>query len=190
MTTNKSIGTYEQGLHQFFCGMFIKNTDGIYTWVSEGLLSLQRLRRDDILGRKDAELPWAIHARKLRAHDITIMANKRPSLFKETISRQGCTINGFCHKSPVFDDREKLVGIAGIFLEGPKFGGDKTMLSLREQQCLKNLALGMTAQQSALALGLSRRTVEGYLETLREKLHCKNQAELIGRYYRHYYFQS
>lgn len=56
-------------------------------------------------------------------------------------------------------------------------------LSKRERQCLKMLLLGKSAKESANELNLSYRTVEFYLENIKNKLNCNGKRELcmIGR---------
>jgi len=171
-------------LSKFSCGMFIKDLDGIYVWASDYLLERHNLKSVDILGKGDRNLPWARYAKTLSFHDQSVLALKRPAVFNETISRMGQSIKGFCHKSPYFDKEGRVIGIAGVFFDAPQRENTHiSSLSIRERQCLKNLIKGMTALESASDLGLSRRTVEGYLEQIRLKLHCKNQAELIVRYF-------
>lgn len=170
--------------NQFSCGMFIKTVHGEYTWVNDALLKLQRIHRADILGKIDEHLPWSSQRKELCMHDQQVLDEHVPLVFKETIIRRGQVIEGYCHKSPVYDQNGHLTGIAGIFVDMPEPAKFKTSaLSIREKQCLKNLAHGLTAKVSAQNLKLSPRTVEGYLEQLRDKLHCKNRAELIAFYY-------
>ena len=53
-------------------------------------------------------------------------------------------------------------------------------LTERQLDCLYGLVTGMTAKQIAEMLSLSSRTVEGYLEILKNKLNCKDRAELVS----------
>lgn len=56
---------------------------------------------------------------------------------------------------------------------------EHTYLSKREQQCLMHYTKGKTAKQIALLLNLSCRTIESYLENIREKLGVSSKMELI-----------
>ena len=56
---------------------------------------------------------------------------------------------------------------------------DNVKLSLRESQCLDILATGKTAKEIAAEIGLSHRTVEHYLENIRNKLGVGNKHELF-----------
>lgn len=78
------------------------------------------------------------------------------------------------------------------FLEGTKtdpitlFGLEKyrklvVSLSDREIECLQQLLHGKTAMEIGQFLHLSPRTVESYLENLKEKLSCHSKRELVSR---------
>lgn len=53
-------------------------------------------------------------------------------------------------------------------------------LSPRERDCLKLLIHGHSAKDSATELHLSPRTVESYLENIKNKLSCSNKRELFS----------
>ena len=52
----------------------------------------------------------------------------------------------------------------------------------QQQKCIRLLASGYTIKKIAIQLNLSPRTVEHYLERLRQHLGCKNSKELIALY--------
>jgi len=52
-------------------------------------------------------------------------------------------------------------------------------LSNRELECLFLQLRGKTAKQIAIVLGLSKRTVEDYLDNIKSKLGCQNKAEVL-----------
>lgn len=51
----------------------------------------------------------------------------------------------------------------------------------QQAKCLRLLLEGRSAKQIAQELGLSNRTVEHYLQTIRKKLGCRNQIELVNK---------
>ncbi len=55
---------------------------------------------------------------------------------------------------------------------------DGPALSLREEETLNLIAQGLTHAQAALRMGVSRATVDTYVERIRAKLHVGNKAEL------------
>lgn len=52
-------------------------------------------------------------------------------------------------------------------------------LSPREHQCLELFKQGQSAQATASSLGLSQRTVEHYIDNIKEKLGCSSKWELL-----------
>ncbi|KOU53780.1 hypothetical protein ADK54_03590 [Streptomyces sp. WM6378] len=52
-------------------------------------------------------------------------------------------------------------------------------LSVRERQVLRLLADGLTHDQAARRLGISRHTVDTYVKRIRAKLALGNKAELV-----------
>lgn len=54
-------------------------------------------------------------------------------------------------------------------------------ISQREHDCLSLLVLGYSAREIAQHLGLSRRTVEHYIESLKSKLGCLKKSEIVTR---------
>ena len=55
---------------------------------------------------------------------------------------------------------------------------DAPALSLREEEALNLIAQGLTHAQAASRMGVSRATVDTYVERIRAKLHVGNKAEL------------
>lgn len=56
----------------------------------------------------------------------------------------------------------------------------KVEISKREVECLFYLMKGKSARETGAVLNLSQRTVEYYLNCLKEKLYCTRKSELIG----------
>lgn len=54
-------------------------------------------------------------------------------------------------------------------------------LTARQFDCLFYLVKGMTYKQVAAKLDISQRTVEGYINIIKEKLNCQNRAALIAK---------
>ena len=56
-----------------------------------------------------------------------------------------------------------------------------TGLSKQQLECLNYLATGLSIKKISQKLNLSERTVEHYLEAVKEKLDCGSRAELIWK---------
>lgn len=62
---------------------------------------------------------------------------------------------------------------------------DIDLLTPRELECGKWLVLGKTAEETAAILGLSRRTIEDYLASMKVKLRCSNKVQLAIKLFTH-----
>jgi DNA-binding CsgD family transcriptional regulator len=56
------------------------------------------------------------------------------------------------------------------------------LLSTREREVMRLLSEGQTAREIAVVLGISRRTVEGHVARICEKLGARNKADAVRRY--------
>ena len=56
-------------------------------------------------------------------------------------------------------------------------------ISIREAECLFYLIRGKSARETGVILHLSQRTVEFYLNSLKDKLNCRKKSELIDNVY-------
>lgn len=63
-------------------------------------------------------------------------------------------------------------------------GQSKVNISKREIECLFYLVRGKSARETGILLNLSQRTVEYYLNCLKEKLHCAKKSEIIEAVYK------
>lgn len=77
------------------------------------------------------------------------------------------------------DDFQKEYKKKKYLLLGDSF--NNASLTYRESDVLKYLILGYTAKKTAIQLGISYRTVETYVETLKLKLQCSSKRELIEK---------
>lgn len=58
----------------------------------------------------------------------------------------------------------------------------KNIFSTQQIKCLEYLSKGFSAKETAIALSISHRTVESYLDIMKQKLGFKNKYELIAWY--------
>jgi len=54
-------------------------------------------------------------------------------------------------------------------------------LSRRQIECLFHVLRGMTIKEIAICMRLSPRTIEHYLETVKDKLNCKSRSQLVAK---------
>jgi len=54
--------------------------------------------------------------------------------------------------------------------------------SKREVECLYHFCQGKTYKQAAQVMGISPRTIETYLESIRYKTKCQNKVEVVSQF--------
>jgi DNA-binding CsgD family transcriptional regulator len=59
----------------------------------------------------------------------------------------------------------------------------KKKLTQRQYDCLYYLAKGMTIKETGCQLKLSSRTVEHYLDAIKQKLNCRSRSELVEAFF-------
>ncbi len=60
-------------------------------------------------------------------------------------------------------------------------GDDAPHLSIRERQILERVALGRSAKEVAIELGIAHRTVERHIENARNKMRARNKTHMIAK---------
>jgi LuxR family transcriptional regulator of spore coat protein len=60
-------------------------------------------------------------------------------------------------------------------------GDDAPHLSMRERQILERVALGRSAKEVAIELGIAHRTVERHIENARNKMRARNKTHMITK---------
>lgn len=100
------------------------------------------------------------------------------------------------HEDILYAIEDEWVDLAG--LTGPKFydvvdkkqkrnaflndiGASSQKLSKREQEVLLYVCKGFSARQAAEELGLAYKTVEHYIENIKNKLSCYSKADLVQK---------
>lgn len=126
----------------------------------------------------DMDLPeQEQHAPKWIKNDHRIMTTRVAENLFELCNCAG-TLQWFrSYKTPIFGNTGNVIGITGVSIKI----SDDALIPLTKQQtaCLKHLAFGFTHKQIAETLGLSAKTVEHYLDTVKVKLKCDSRSELI-----------
>jgi DNA-binding NarL/FixJ family response regulator len=130
-----------------------------------------------VIGITDEAMPWAYNARALMQNDMQVVKSASTQIFMEQSIYQGKPHYFRSKKSPLLGRLGKIIGVQCISIPI----SDLCLVPLTKQQtaCLRHLALGLTHKQIGQELGLSQKTVEHYLDSVKLKLSCKTRAELI-----------
>ncbi len=159
-----------------------------------------------VIGKCDFDFHWADFAEFYLSHEQDALANKIYTSLQPGIDKNGGETLFMCHKEPYYSDGD-IIGLIAHAYPIP----NKAMLELshtlklcntftkqdthtisdrsyrkpnlsnRERECLFFLLRGRTAKSIAKILSISPRTVEVYLDRLKDKLGCLTKNELIER---------
>jgi diguanylate cyclase (GGDEF)-like protein/PAS domain S-box-containing protein len=94
--------------------IYVKSIDGRYLIVNSRYEQLTGIRRDDVIGRTDAELWPAPFAADMRANDLRVLDALGPLEFEEHGPEGSPPVTFLAHKFPLFDPDGVPYAIAGI----------------------------------------------------------------------------
>jgi len=114
--------------------MFFKDREGRYRFVNEQFLARFSLRREQVMGRNDAEIFPGSHAAASAAHDAQVLARGVPLTFEESLRRFGGERVSVVVRFPVYDAGGGVAGVGGIATDITE--RKLAERSLREQQAL------------------------------------------------------
>lgn len=165
----------------------------------------------DLAQATDMDLIWADYASFMMKNDKAIVSSELTNTFIEpSITPKGKKIHYLSHKTPLRSKKNKVIGTFGLSyrLESDSWNLDRLneisvllgtkaadevrkflltrqpetkSLTKRQLDCLYYLTKGMTIKEIAKSLSLSPRTVEHYLETIKDKLNCHSRSELFAK---------
>jgi len=167
------------------CYVYAKDDLGRYLTMNAVLVQdLCLADKDDFLGLKDADMPFLTldDVNNLKKNDKqTIKADAAIRLIEPVTLGDGTQVNLLSYKAPLITNTKKKVGIIGISMVQNVREHIDNPLTDRQTECLLFLAKGMTIKQIAIKLALSPRTVEHYLESVKNKLDCHSRVELVAK---------
>jgi len=109
--------------------MFLKRADGRYRFVNQRFLERYAVRREQVIGRTDAELFPQKLAHALARNDAEVIARGEPMQHEESGERISLVV-----KFPVFDAAGKATGVGGIETDVTEL--KRAEQALREQRTL------------------------------------------------------
>lgn len=138
-----------------------------------------------------------------QADKMAIVSQKK-NISEDTLILEDGTVHNFLgFRVPLYNEENKNIGLLGCsidlerdslassltkisaigLLNAPPFGNSSPLnsvyLSGQQKACAKLLLKGLTSKQIAKRLNLSYRTVEAYVNHLKNKLNCQNKTELV-----------
>ena len=134
-------------LEAFPDAVYFKDTSGKYLILNQALEKLTGRKKQEIIGKTDAEIFPEDLARQCAVSDEQVIKTREPAVFYESMTLENGRVCYFeSHKAPVFDAEGKLIGIAGISREvtDKKIAEEKLKQSERDFRSLfENSTLGL-----------------------------------------------
>ena len=166
--------------------VYLKDRKGKYLGFNTKCLKITGLlSEDDVIGQYDRDLVWREQAYILEENDQRAIHTQQPqSVIEPCYCFDSNHLERFLsHKFALKSRTGKIIGTFGIsiLLDREDLIPKQNMLTKRQHECLYYLAKGMTMKEIASELKLSPKTIEHYLETVKQKLNCHNRAELIAK---------
>jgi DNA-binding CsgD family transcriptional regulator len=190
--------------------LYWKDRDGKYLANNDTQAQHSGYRESrDLIGLTDYDLAWSTSAPSLRNNDMKVMKLRSPETFLESgMLQDNFMVYSFSAKIPLLTKSMKADGMLGLSLiftleQFPEFlmlllsGQNNSYISMeifsltqRQLDCVYYLILGMTLKEIGCALHLSHKTVEHYLNNIKDKLKCKSRTELIKKALKHPYIRN
>ena len=168
----------------FFC---VKDLSGHFCYFNDQMMKYAGYScPSELLGKTDFDTSWAGQAPHIRKNDRLVMSTRRPFQFYESFQNQDGEYELYVsHKKPFFRD-EILTGVLSSSIAAPAesvvgalpFSEDlrffdikrraELALTARQKETLYWLLCGYSTREIARIIKLSRRTIEHYLNTIKE----------------------
>lgn len=171
--------------------VFWKDTNSIFLGCNMNFARTVGLNSPhEVIGKSDFDFIWGdSHGTFFQEGDKEVLEGKPILNTLETLKLEDQPIiTIITNKVILFDSAGQKIGLVGNFADMRDINYSqsapdsiKKLLTRRQMECLLRLVKGMTAGHIADDLGLSKRTVEHYLDILKIKLKCKNKSQLINK---------
>ena len=182
--------------------IYWKDIDGYYLGCNNNQLQSLGLNRSELIGKDTASVisSYAVSVDEILENDQSVISTHKEQIYIENIFLNSKKLTYLSKKSPLFDLNKKCVGMIGLSInitqnDNRKNGEslidllsqhispmkDTPALTGRQSECLYLVMRGYTAKDIAHRLGLSTRTVEMHIDTLKNKFYCRTKSQLINK---------
>ena len=93
---------------------WVKDGEGTYLWVNKALRDMAEV---EVVGKKDAELPWADSAEMLRADDMKVLESGKALLVHEVVQKPNRDDLSVCKFVGDFEGKRCAFGISFVIPE-------------------------------------------------------------------------
>lgn len=190
----------KKSIHIYFMDLESKLTD----INEETVINCGYISTSDALGRTARDVAKKDSAEQLIENDRNVIRFCKPQITDDVFDGfNDAFYNSLTMKFPWYGNHNQLIGVFGcsILLNKhslaesltqlaqlgiinqalPGISIDNAYLSKREKDCLYHYVRSKSTREISQILGLSKRTIEHYLENIKQKLHVSTRSELIDK---------
>jgi DNA-binding CsgD family transcriptional regulator len=186
---SNNLNNYDVSVNEPGCTSFIKDSNGKYLECNNVMANIINSSPSIIFGLNDYDLLPNPVAAMLRTNDHEVMSTNTYKIYNESFASldgSGQMMVATSIKIPYRNDKQKVVGIMGFAIIHSrnallKKAMEEYDLTERQLECLYLLVKGNLMKQIASHLLISHRTVEHYLETIKQRMGCATKSQLIER---------
>lgn len=155
----------------------------------DSLESIWKIPKDEVVGSSIVEVfNGNNHVIDLvQEENESVIRCKTPKQFYNVLTvKNNIKIELLTTKFPIYDTSGKIYGVLGTSQYIKKFSISKALslgLSIREIECLNLVLENRSYKQIANTLNLSPRTVEHYVDNIKDKLNCSTKLDLISKFF-------
>lgn len=139
--------------------IYWKDLSGKYLGCNRYMMKMAGLKREDIVGVTDYDLPWKKQADNITAIDKMVIENNKKYEIEETPTISGNVNKVFLStKSPLIDDDGKVVGVIGVSIDITHFRKirqefEATERILKQYSSIKTRFLKNISHESRIPMG-------------------------------------
>jgi len=184
----------QQQYAHFTPNIYFKDVHAVYQWCNLAQLSL--FHYNDVSGLSLIDLFDKKTANQLEQVDRQVVSSGNRMIFiEEGPYPNGSYTKTLSIKQPLKSDVGEILGMIGFsvilhdkqVLQEQFFARTKQNgLSKQQSECLYFLMQGYSAKEIALHMHISFRTVESYLDVIKNKLNCIKKSDLINLAFSYY----
>ena len=166
--------------------IYCKNTQGIYVQCNQ---AARQLANQNIIGKTDFNLPWRDQAESFQSSDQLALQGQTITCLQTMTDYMGKTRQFRTTKQPIYGPDQHIISILAVSLEctpeedsrhtqAPEKPLGGIAFTTQELEYINWMAKGKTADEIAMILNKSQRTVETHLNKTRRKTACQNQFQM------------
>jgi PAS domain S-box-containing protein len=200
MGLNGNLLMFSDIMNQLNIYIFCKDRSGKFIFCNDKFAEAAGLDSDyQIAGKTDEDLVWKAQAHVFQQGDLRTMQGQAFINVQEVMIQCSKVADILVSKNKLLNKNDECIGVIGSFIDITGYrlfrksghydekhkrfylgaALNNEYLTAQEYKIFKKVLLGHTSEQIAHQLHLSRRTIEGHIQSLKSKLQCQTKGQII-----------